>query len=74
MAGVQEEFGNRLQEGYMANLGELLFYSFFLLLYQYFLRCPPIPLTLSTRIFHALHSCFALALTTRTSTINSIRI
>jgi hypothetical protein len=58
MAGVQEEFGNRLQEGYMANLGEALFQSFTLPHTPLALpfpttRCPHVPLILSTRASHS---------------------
>jgi hypothetical protein len=58
MAGVQEEFGNRLQEGYMANLGEPLFPSFTLSHTPLVLpfpttRCPHVPLIPSTRASHS---------------------
>jgi hypothetical protein len=57
MAGVQEEFGNRLGEGYMANLGESS--SIHSSTYStrppisHTTRCPHVPLILSTRASHS---------------------
>jgi hypothetical protein len=64
MAGVQEEFGNRLQEGYMANLGEALFRSFTLSHTPLVLPFPTLPGA------HTYPSYSLLVLRTRTDNQN----